>query len=201
MSHDYFVRITHPYASLQAMVSLWSLRCEKLVVYEHTGGKTEKVHCHILILGSNTHKKQLRNIGSDFVCLKGNELCSFKECVSWQTPVVYMTKGNLEPKFLKGFQSEDSDNWKSQWVPRDQYEKVDPLSKLYDDVFTDFVLDKTSDDFGFGQIKRHVRAEVLNINNYIWTQKCFNQYKTLVYSFVFRNNIPIPEGTDWKRWL
>jgi len=131
MPYDYFVRITHPYSSLAPLVSRWSLECEKLIAYEHVGTLTEKVHIHMVILGSRLQKKQLRNIGQQQADLKGNELCSFKECVSWEQPIVYMTKGMLEPSYNKGFAIDKIAELKGRWVTPKNYEKTSANEQYY----------------------------------------------------------------------
>lgn len=208
MPNDYFVRITHSYEAIAQLVSLWALRSERLAVFEHTGTKTEKIHCHILILGSVLQKKQLRNIGSEIVMLKGNEFCSFKECISWETPVVYMTKGKLDAKYLKGWTQADVDMWKSRWVEPKSYQKPNPYQGVYDYVFDSvngFSITDDDRDEGvyapFLKLKHHVRRWVFAYHNEFWTPQAQNHYKVCVYTYVMRNkNIPIPDN-EWKRWL
>jgi len=208
MPYDYFVRITHPYETLAPMVSLWAMRCEKLVVYEHTGSKTEKVHCHILVLGSNTQKKQLRNIGSQIVDLKGNENCSFKECISWETPVVYMTKGNLAPSYLKGFTEAEAIQWSKKWVPRAEFTKPNKELELYLNIMEDenapleiSAEDKVNEEFAaFRKVVRHARKWIFFANQDVWNGKCLSQYKMCVYTYCMRHQIPIPNN-EWSKWL
>lgn len=209
MPYDYFVRITHSYESIKVLVGLWALRADKFVVYEHTGSKTEKVHCHILILGSNTHKKQLRNIGLLYNDLKGNENCSFKECISWETPVVYMTKGNLSPSYLKGFTEADANVWKSKWVEPVKYVKKSRCRLLYEELFP---LDgkhpqPTPEDYdspdylAFHKIRVYVKREVFKRSkDQMWTQQCLSDYKSIVYTYCFNAEIPIPNN-EWKKWI
>lgn len=214
MSYDYFVRITHPYEAIKVVVSLWALRATKLVVYEHTGEKTEKIHCHILILGSNTQKKQLRNIGADHVDLKGNEMCSFKEAVSYDTPLVYMTKGNLDPKYLKGYEAADAAKWKSSWVQPVKYVKQSSVKKLYDEIFPptgkyqgdwtwptpeDFVSEEYT---AFHKVRIYAKQQIFaRSKDQMWTPKCFSDYKTIVYTICFHADIPIPKQTEWGKWI
>lgn len=49
----------------------------------------------------------------------GNKFWSFKQCDSdLQTPVIYMSKGKLEPFYVKGFTQEEIDSCKDRWVER-----------------------------------------------------------------------------------
>lgn len=204
MPHDYFVRITYAYDKIASMVSLWACRAEKMVVYEHIGTKTEKVHCHILILGCNIHKKQLRNLGATCVSLKGNELCSFKECTSWETPVVYMTKGNLDPKYIKGFERSEADVWKSKWVEPIKYEKVSKDVKLFEDFWTDELYerfqslrrpeDEDMDKVVYYQyywILREARTYAFGVNGGIWNMRARNIYYMCSMTACMRAQIPI----------
>jgi len=134
MPEDYFARITHSYESLARLVSRWALECDKIIVYEHVGTQTEKVHCHMVILGSRLGKKQLRNIGQGFVDLKGNKNCSFKACETYDIPITYMTKGNLTPKYNKGFEEDYVEQRRAAWVEPSQVKSKDELA--YEQCFS-----------------------------------------------------------------
>jgi hypothetical protein len=208
MSYDYFVRITHPYAAIASLVGAWALRCQKLVVYEHVGTQTEKIHCHILILNSKTHKKQLRNIGQSYAMLKGNEYCSFKECVTYETPVVYMTKGIHDPKYFMGFTKEELDKLKGQWVEPNNY--VPPSGNLaifntwqeqHMDALYENILRHNEEKDWFNIVKKHMQKYIFEKNNRIWDMKCITQYKMLVLTHCMRQKIPIPTDSKWSDWL
>lgn len=211
MPYDYFIRVTHAYEKLRSLLSLWSMRCERMAVYEHVGTQTEKVHCHILIMGSCVHKKQLRNIGATCVNLKGNEMCSFKDADSnWETACVYMTKGKLDPKQLKGFEDGKANEWKTKWVEPDKVEKISTAQKSYnyfqsivDEAFLDpeqfnppnYVIEQGVQGvnlYKFNFVKRVARDISFQLNGALWTQKCANDYKMLLMSYCMRHGIPIP---------
>lgn len=108
MSFNYFVRITHSYEIAERLVHDWAMRCTRLCVYEHEGVKTGKVHIHVLVVGSNIEKKQLRNRGAALgLDLKGNALCSFKvldvSAPSIMHTLVYCSKGEYLPQYYKEF--------------------------------------------------------------------------------------------------
>ena len=228
MPYDYFVRITHPYSSLASLISRWSLECEKLIAYEHVGTLTEKVHIHMVILGSRLQKKQLRNIGNQQADLKGNELCSFKECVSWEQPIVYMTKGMLEPSYNKGFALDKIAELKGKWVTPKNYEKQSMNEKYYNawsnsdwkklqihlfekkEQFAKQLaacvdrLERESfiNDFSeFDAIKGYFRRYVFEDSHYIWDLQSINKYKMMVLTYCMREDISIPKNTDWSKWL
>ena len=227
MPYDYFVRITHPYVSVASLLGTWALRCEKLLAYEHVGTKTEKVHIHILIMGSALQKKQLRNIGQQYADLKGNELCSFKECITWEQPVVYMTKGNLEPVYNKGFETKELAELKAKWVEPKKYEKKSANQTLYEgwecsdwkQLANKLANDEaewrkryeSADRFGqdsmivndiycaFDTVREYFRQYIFDQNHHIWDQQAVNKYKMMVMTYCFRNHISIPKN-EWSKW-
>jgi len=211
--YDYFVRITHPYEELVRLVSAWSLKCTSIAVFEHIGSQTEKVHCHMVILGCSLQKKQLRNIGQQFAVLKGNEYCSFKECISYEVPLVYMTKGQLSAKYLKGFTIEQIDNARSRWVPPRSYSKKSRIQVITEDFFEDYPLEKQlkevqPDDLIDGQWTTHkfnlVRKRAYRIAadeyNGILQPQFWTLFKTLVFSYCYKFNISLPTKTNWDKW-
>lgn len=109
-----------------------------------------------------------------------------------------MTKGKLNPKYLKGFTNEEANVWKSKWVEPVKYEKVSSAARMYSnfeedsgDIFED-VIDKTEDYWKFNQLKRVARNYAFQHNSALWTMKTANDYKMLVMSYSFRHSIPIP---------
>lgn len=217
MPNDFFVRITHSYEALRSLVGVWALECEKMAVYEHVGTETEKVHCHMVILRSRITKKQLRNIGQKFVTLKGNEYCSFKACESWETPMTYMTKGELEPKYYIGFTKEECDAARSRWV--EPAEVVTRDRAIFNECFYENGWwdnsthpknkdcahcgaweNRKCDECLFNPVKK--RAIKFCVDKYdIWNMRAMNVYKMLVYTYAFKFNVPIPKEQQWGKWL
>lgn len=217
MPHDYFVRITHSYEASVRVLSAWALRCEKMVCYEHVGTQTEKIHIHVVILGSSVCKKQLRNIGQQFVPLKGNENCSFKECQSWETPLVYMTKGNLEPKYLMGFTKEECDSAKAKWVePSAQPSKQrqiynecfyiesegwwKPDMSNHDEVMRADLQHSVKCDCEFNKVKVKAKRFVMSKCD-VWDVRAMGMYKMLVNTYCMFQGVPFPDKTKWKEWF
>lgn len=225
MPYDYFARITHSYEALRSLCSVWALQCEKMAVYEHVGTATEKVHCHMVILGSRIQKKQLRNLGSQYVNLKGNEYCSFKDCVTWETPLTYMTKGNLEAKYYKGFTQEELNDARDRWEEPTPGKSRDRA--VYEDAFpdkkrkggfdftdkcdggcanvmlygTDWLAENPKCNVcSFKRIKTHARQYVFGKFR-VWNMKSMNIYKMLVYTYCMEKNISLPHDSQWGKWL
>jgi len=212
--HSYAVRITHSYDTIKSLVDVWAEKCEKVAVYQHTGSETEKVHCHLVLLNSAVAKDQLKNFAKKLsVPLTGNQLCSFKKYDGNVTALVYMTKGNLVPSFLKSWSLEDSDSWKKKWVPQQTFKSKDAM--LYEDVFSENTLTPALEDYlknydtnlyksmgmllpAYGErvfpfIKKWVHSEVFQRSGRIWNIRAINQYKMLVYSYYYRNSLKMPK--------
>lgn len=214
-AYDYFIRITYPYQDIASLVSKWALQCEKLIVYQHTGEKTEKIHCHMVMIGSRIQKKQLRNLGNQFVNLKGNENCSFKEAID-DGAITYMSKGNLEPSYNKGFAEERIEELRKKWVKPKDHVRENPMVQLYNELYGDVDYltlqlndeynalpeDMTPDQKYFKALSRYTRKYLFCKNQFIWDPATINKYKTLVYSYCFRNNIYIPNDIHsiWKNY-
>lgn len=217
MSYDYFVRITHPYATLVPLVSDWALKCEKMAVYEHVGSATEKVHCHLVIIGSRIQKKQLRNIALLYnIDLRGNEMCSFKICISPEVPLIYMTKGSIDPSYIKGWEPSEARLWKAKWVAPTKHVKIGSDEMYYNDMIMDWDLKRAFDDdptnnkiIGreerdraiFLYIKHWFRNAVFIQERRIWNMKAILKYKMCMMTYCMRNNITIPRDTKWAEWI
>lgn len=213
MLNDYAVRITYPYDQAGPIIRAWATRVSKMVVYEHTGDKTEKVHIHLLILGSSLQKKQLRNIAADSCALnlKGQENMAFKEYDGDDIYATYMTKGKHDPKYIQGFTMDEHAMWKSKWIEPVKYVKQSNDAKLYDDVFDgeydvqryeQWLKDTNGEIPKFDWVRSYVRSYVFQHNQLIWNQRAINQYKMLVNSYCMRNDVAIPfdKSGTWKQW-
>lgn len=206
------VRITHPYDNCKALVRTWAESCERMIVYEHVGSVTEKVHIHIVIEGSEYHKKWLRELGSrQGVILKTNKYCSFKEFDGDKRAIVYMTKGINDPKYNKGYSEEDIALWKSQWVdhPKSKdamlYDSVFGDDEYMDGVYKDWYernqeqLDKELNP-RFKWVKSIAYSRALLHNGYIVNIKTINDYKMLVYTYCAQHDLFIPDDPVFKHY-
>lgn len=223
MSDGYFVRITRSFSDLSGLVHTWAARADKMVVYEHCGDETEKVHIHMVIINPDVTKKQLKNLVPTYN-LKGNGDWSFKNYDGDDTAMVYMTKGVLDPKYMKGYTVEDADFWKLQYkFPR---QKPNRLLDLYEDCFGDEedmkyqiqenrsakwrayehagtrLVDRLPEtEIDFLYIKEKAKIAAFEASKRVWSQKTMNDYKSLVYTYIMRYNIQIPDKhKDWAKF-
>lgn len=123
---NYAVRITLPFSDVSGTARAWALKCDKLVVYQHVGSETEKEHVHMLLMSSSVSAerlKQLSGLGGS-----GNGFWSFKTRSKKSGPltdktagqyITYMTKGQYDPKYVKGYDMKVLQALKEAWVERD----------------------------------------------------------------------------------
>lgn len=198
---DYAIRVTHPYERIASMVSAWAQRSETMVVYEHPADdEVKRTHCHMIVTGTNVDKKQLRNIGSRFADLKGNENCSFKEFDGDEKAYVYMTKGIHDPKYLLCVPKLTADCWKKQWTPPTKHEKVDKWTKMYNEFVTSqgYEIDQEEQNKLF-VVKRCAKYYVRVVLGMPISQNGANIYKMLARTYCYDNGISIPSADklDW----
>lgn len=199
---DYAVRISHPYERIASMVSAWALHAETMAVYEHgVDGESNRVHCHMVITGTNISKKQLRNVAARFCDVKGNENCSFKEFNGDKKAYIYMTKGIHDPKYLLCIPKDKADEWKADWVePSKSVVKVDKWTKIYQQFVLSqrYEIDEEKLNKLF-VVKKCAREFVRDVLGMVFTVNALNIYKMLVRTFCYDEKITIPSGDklDW----
>lgn len=225
--YSYAVRITRSYSDLSGLVAKWAERCEYVAVYEHTGSTTNKVHIHLALQNVDCCSKQLRNLVKGDIRLCGNRDWSFKTWDCHESYCVYMTKGIYDPKYLKKWNEDNAERWKSLWMGKEP--EVSYHEALYDECWGSLdqkdydmeleeysrqhaayakspvtnepmYIDKPLTNFEF--ILWKSRQVALQKAKYLWTNKCAMDYKFLVYTFLFRHNVRIPkEHIEWKKFI
>jgi len=113
---DIFVRVTESYEALSGFIDKLALDCEKLVVYEHNGTRKHihfyAVNCRIKTDAIKTRiKKHLH------VTVYDKSNWSFKSADD-SGCITYMSKGTIEPSYVKGFTREEIIEHKDRWVER-----------------------------------------------------------------------------------
>lgn len=127
---EYFARITLPYEDVKEACRQVAEETSHLVIYQHDADEeTARTHIHFYVVwkaSTDTLKNRFKQYipqGS-----KGNSLWEFKtEYKDYDTKqlrkvtpncITYMSKGELDPVFVKGFTQEQIDEYKSHWVER-----------------------------------------------------------------------------------
>jgi hypothetical protein len=213
MPYDYFIRITFPYQRCIPVITRWAMECDKMAVYEHTGEIAEKVHVHIAIKGSRIQSKalklQARRVSQ--LPLNGNANCSMKSWDGTDTALVYMTKGNLTPSYLRGWSEAEAEQWRSQWVAPTPARPVIPrIAKIFEEQFATEVVERewrqymeqTRHSIGLQYFvrKRAHRIAMSNNHNMI-TPKTIQESRTLYLTFCYRNGIRVNANDPMYRYV
>lgn len=111
-----FGRVTINYDALTGFIESYANDCDKLIVYEHNDKRT---HIHFYAFNSRIKtdaiktriKKHLHVTSWD----KSN--WSFKSADD-SNCITYMSKGRIEPSFVKGFTQQEVLEYKDRWVER-----------------------------------------------------------------------------------
>lgn len=214
MPNAFFIRLTYSYEQIQKIISDWATHADSIVVYEHIGTKTEKIHCHVLIKGLALTTKRLRQIAQSYIkTIKGNQCMSCKTCSEDPDGTIkYMTKGIYDPKYYKGFEIEYLLNQKAQWV--EPPGKISRIQKIYGNFaedfqkyFSEWIVGAEKDpDWPLEGHKRKftllcdkAKTAAFKSNDNMWTQRTMCDYRTLVYTYTFQHNWTIPENTRFRK--
>lgn len=212
MPHNYAVRITHSYEDCKHIVACWAMECDKMAVYEHIGSETEKVHIHMIIVGSRIQKKQLRNKAAQVsqVPLKGNENCSFKDYDGNEVALTYMTKGNLTPKYLKGYTVEDAHLWNTKWVePTPKQEKISEIKKVYTAEFSYDLVNSEWRAYNESNsaisiqlfLRRKAHKAAMKLNKGMITPKCSTDARTLYITYCYNHGVKIDKKDPYYKYI
>ena len=204
MTHNFAIRVTLPYEQCAKAIAMWSMKCEKLIVYEHQGEKTEKIHIHIAIEGSIIAAKQLKNLFVD-VCpgVGGNKgLYSSKQWDNDHTYITYMTKGQHDPKYNKGYPDDLINQLKQAWIRPTAYEKKNPNKEKLDKFYTwGFEQGANIQDIAeFYTLRPLAQRYVYATCGQVWDIQAMNVYRMLMRTVMYVNTIPVPESEKTWKW-
>lgn len=114
MAH-YAIRITRSYDVLGTVIERMAGKCKALLAYEHTHSK--RVHCHLLLVGCEVSTDTLKNYIKAKLGVVDKEDWSFKTCASdYDKYITYMSKGNINPSYIKGYENAFLEQKKNEWV-------------------------------------------------------------------------------------
>lgn len=114
---DLFIRVTVEWSQAVSAIELISSKVNRMVVYEHnSGGKN--CHIHMYLETCSVSTDTLKNYIRKHVTLdKGNKVWSFKKADDSDC-ITYMSKGKLDPCYVKGFTQDELIVYKDKWVER-----------------------------------------------------------------------------------
>lgn len=193
-----------------------------MLVYEHKGSKTEKVHIHALLMGCNCDAERLKQICKEHgvTSLKGNAAWSFKTkhkelgSVTEDTKdgyVTYMSKGQLMPLYNKGFTDEYLIDMRDRWVDPKEYlskderlysefEKTLPVDQLRKSIAdwraTVMQTSKLVDPFSRTEtdvLVERVRSWAFAQTKCFWTVRTGVLAKMVILTYCMRHHLPMPK--------
>lgn len=184
---DIALRITRPYSDLASVFQ--SLEAEKIVVYQHDD--SNRVHIHALILNCPilviAVKRRIEKVlgkvnASDW---------SFKTSDITDNFITYMSKGKLDPLYVKGFDADKIDGYRLSWVAPKKQSKLSVKDKTqtFKDIINEVcAISKDLDYQNYQDIKFVVQNLVLRLNK---NDICTSRYKIRdLVETVFRKQSP-----------
>ena len=113
---SYALRITKTGKELEAFWERLAGSCLRLIAYEHGDGA--RPHCHAIVEGAtvstDTMKNWIKRALSMTVFPRSD--WEFKSFDGNLKAITYMTKGKYEPVFVKGFESDQINTLKGNWL-------------------------------------------------------------------------------------
>lgn len=146
---NYAIRITRSYNVLGTVIEKMSGKCKALLAYEHTQSK--RVHCHLLLVECQVSTDTLKNYVKAKLGVIDKDDWSFKKCSSdYNRYIIYMSKGNIDPSYNKGYDAAFLQQKKMEWVPPQNTIKVDVKKKtqLTKYEITQLIVEKLPKDEG-----------------------------------------------------
>lgn len=139
MKDNLFIRISHPWETVKMFIDKIEGKCNSVAVYQHDADEdVSRTHCHMVLKGIQVCRKQVLNIMKSSLQMEGNADFAAKACDESQQPFIYMSKGKLDPVFLKEYSAEQALDWKNLWVePSDQPKTQTELDLIYEDLCMD----------------------------------------------------------------
>lgn len=216
MPFNYAVRVTRSYEFCKHFVAAWALKCDKILAYEHVGTVTEKVHIHLMIIGSSVESDQLRNIARPLggAVLKGNGDWSFKTkdkkygaVTDSPRYISYMSKGQYDPKYNKGYSDAELAEAKSAYAPLGKQSKVElQFNEFQGQIdLEDIPKYQVVNQFfpkghfpAFELVQTKARAYAFKANKCIWSQATAALARTLTMTYCMRNDVSFDDKFLWK---
>lgn len=144
------VRLRESYENLATTVADYALLADKVLCYEHP--VPGNIHCHLLLTGVRQTDETLRNVFRRHgLVLKGAGQNSYKETFKQDKQVIpitdetipkyvtYMTKGQYDAKYSKGFTPEELDSLKAKWITYEKSVKQTRDQNLLDGFYNEML--------------------------------------------------------------
>lgn len=113
-----FARVRASYTSVREAFNQIAIKCERIIVYEHNE-RADNVHIHFLIEGNQVSTDTIKNYFKRLGFEPGDNGCNWSFVRATDRGcITYMSKGTLEPVFIKGYDQEELTSLKTAWVDR-----------------------------------------------------------------------------------
>lgn len=208
---EYFCRISLPYDDVKQALAQVAEQTTHLIVYQHDEDEdVNRTHIHFYVVWKSS-TDTLKNRFKPFIPQgsKGNSLWEFKtEYKDYDTKqlrkvtpncITYMSKGELDPSFVKGFTQEQIDEYKSKWVNRPkngsyqtklQYickESAGEAKKRKNDYISEMIAELGNHqppnlEYYADEVIVRVIIKVLNDNNVVFSRYTIRDYYDTVCS-------------------
>lgn len=193
-----FVRISRSYDDVKQLISLWALRCDKLIAYEHEADdEVSRTHMHILMYGMNStwdnFQKLAKKEFSIVAEFNGNSdwAKSRKYQYDAQATIKYMTKGILEPKYVKGYTDEEIAAAKALWKPEQERKTKDQ------EMYGEFVEQNPGcEDWQFEHVREHARRYAFWQTGRVWNARAGAIARMLIYTHYMNFGFTLPDAWD-----
>lgn len=194
-----FIRVSLSWFMFAPVISDFENVCSKMVVYEHKE-KEDNIHIHIYMedvsKSTDTLKNYIRKVTRPS---KGNGFWSFKTAQD-DGCIVYMTKGTLEPCFVKGYTPEQINDYRTRYIPRNSkvmyvVKESHKDAKLRQSQMIDEIMKrlKQSDDYTHEAILTHIRQVVIIEQNTIIGRYKVRDYFDTIRAKLMTNSMWILE--------
>ena len=193
-SESYAVRITLRPDLVQPYLDVVALHCSSVVAYNHSDNP-ENDHVHIFIHEAKVSKERLKQLAAPHFTGKGNQFWSWKKADdNWAMYLTYMSKGKLEPFYIKGNIDPDTcEKQRLKWVTPKA--KVTPGHQAY----LEFV--KRMDNAGKieqwlpGDYEKivHLAAYHCRAKHGYYSAACNQQIANYSYTYCKDNGVIVPK--------
>lgn len=192
-----FLRISRPFNQLDQLISGWALKCDKILVFEHEADdEVETTHVHVLMYNMDSTWDNFRKMDQwKSKGFKGNGDFAWTKCYTYDAPATirYMTKGTLQPKYNKGYTSQEIEQAAATWVPT-QVKKTDER-KCYEKFLED--IDDGVQSYmhwDYVQVCNAARRFAYENSGMTFGYKYKGMHGMLVRTFCYEMHVQTPEG-------
>lgn len=126
------IRISNSFHELRQFCDQLVLCCDKVVIYEH---EASRVHIHGLLINCKVSTDTLKNYVKRTLSITSYPKSdwSFKTLHEGGNVnddfIVYMSKGSIEPRFVKGYTDSEIELYRSKWVEKERFVKKKQLTQ------------------------------------------------------------------------